>query len=139
MTIDVKKIIKGKITKHKTAILQLFELHKHLDANQIYTLLNMTPEKVSLATIYRVLSSFELEGLIMKNNFINDQAVYEFANPSEHHDHIICTECNTVFEFYNDKLEKLQDKIAKEYEFKIVSHRLNIYGVCKNCLDDESY
>ena len=134
MTIDFKTAIKGKTTKHKIAILQLFELHKHLDANQIYTILNSTNEKVSLATIYRVLSAFEIEGLLVKNNFTEEHAVYEFANPAEHHDHLICTECNKVFEFFNDKLEKLQDKIALDYGFKIVSHRLNIYGICKDCL-----
>lgn len=134
MVIDIKKSIKGKTTKHKIAILQLFELHKHLDANQIYTILNSFGEKVSFATIYRVLSAFEIEGLILKNNFTPEHAVYEFANPAEHHDHLVCTKCNKVFEFFNDKLEKLQEKIALEYGFKIMSHRLNIYGFCKNCL-----
>lgn len=133
MVIDLKSI-KGKTTKHKIAILQLFELHKHLDANQIYTILNSFSEKVSLATIYRVLSAFEAEGLILKNNFIHEHAVYEFANPAEHHDHLVCNKCNRVFEFFNDALEKLQEKIALEHEFKIVSHRLNIYGICKDCL-----
>jgi Fur family ferric uptake transcriptional regulator len=134
MTANIKKTITGKTTKHKVAILQLFELHKHLDASQIYSILNNRSEKVSFATIYRVLSAFESEGLIMKNNFTSLHAVYEFANPTEHHDHLICTKCNKVFEFFNNKLEKLQEKIALEHEFKIISHHLNMYGICKSCL-----
>lgn len=134
MTTDAKKAIKGKITKHKIAVLQLFELYKHLDANQIYNRLNQQGEKISLATIYRILSAFELDGLIIKNNFINDLAVYEFANPAEHHDHLICNLCNRVFEFFNEELEQLQNKIAASFGFEIVSHRLNIYGICKECL-----
>lgn len=133
MVNDAKKAIKGKITKHKIAVLQLFELHKHLDANQIYNKLNQQDEKISLATIYRILSAFELDGLILKNNFIDDLAVYEFANPEEHHDHLICTKCNKVFEFFNEELERLQSKIATDFGFEIISHRLNIYGVCKEC------
>lgn len=133
MTIDAKKVITGKITKHKIAILELFELHRHLDANQILNILNQQDEKISLATIYRILMAFETEGLILKNNFTESLAVYELANPSDHHDHLICTKCNKVFEFFNEKLELLQNKIADDFKFKILSHRLNIYGICKDC------
>lgn len=137
MTTDAKKTIKGKITKHKISVLQLFELHKHLDANQIYNKLNQQNEKISLATIYRILSAFELDGLIIKNNFIDDLAVYEFANPSEHHDHLICTNCNKIIEFFNEELEMLQSAIALDFGFEILNHRLNIYGVCKDCSKPE--
>lgn len=133
MTTEVKRAIKGKITKHKIAVLQMFERHKHLDANQIYHQLNQKKEKISLATIYRILSAFEQDGLIIKNNFIDDLAVYEFANPLEHHDHLICTKCHRVFEFFNEELELLQAKIAANFEFELLNHRLNMYGICKDC------
>lgn len=133
MTTDAKKAIKGKITKHKISVLQLFELHKHLEVNEIYNKLNQQNEKISLATIYRILSAFELDGLIIRNNLNENLTVYEFANPTEHHDHLICTKCNKLFEFFNEELEDLQEKIAANFGFQILKHCLNIYGLCKDC------
>ena len=103
MNTDLVKTMGGKVTKHKLTILELFDMHKHLDANQIYALLNTTDEHISLATIYRVLSAFESSGVIIKNNFNNDQAVYELAKLNEHHDHLICIKCNRVVEFFDEK------------------------------------
>lgn len=133
MSLYAVKNMGGKVTKHKLAILQLFELHKHLDANKIYALLSTGGEHVSLATIYRVLSTFESHGIIIKHNFNDDLAVYEIANPNEHHDHLICIKCSKVIEFFDEKLEKIQERIAKENRFKIVNHRLNLYGICEEC------
>ena len=122
-----------KITKHKIVILKLFELYNHLDASQIHTLLNNQGTNISLATIYRVLSSFELNNIIAKNNFKGDQSTYELVNPEEHHDHLICTKCNKFIEFFNCKIEKIQEKIAEEHNFRIVTHHLNLYGFCSEC------
>lgn len=133
MNLELLKNMGVKVTKHKTSILQLFDTHKHLDANTIYNALNTSDEHVSLATIYRVLSTFEAHGVIMKHNFNEDQAVYELANPNEHHDHLICTKCNKVIEFFDCKLERIQERIAKENNFKIVAHQLNLYGICQEC------
>ncbi len=80
-----------------------------------------------------MLSAFESSGVIIKNNFNNDQSVYELADLNEHHDHIICVKCNKVVEFFDEELENIQERIAKENKFKIVNHRLNLYGVCHSC------
>ncbi|MCC2626120.1 MAG: hypothetical protein K0R14_1993 [Burkholderiales bacterium] len=122
-----------KLTKHKLAILEAFKLHKHLDAHQINTILNKKGNVVSAATIYRVLASFEANGIIVRHNFKEDQAVYELADPSHHHDHLICTKCNKVIEFYNCQIEILQEEIAKKNKFEIINHHLNLYGICSDC------
>lgn len=123
-----------KLTKHKIAILNLFNPNRHLDANQIYTLLQTQKINISLATIYRILTSFENNGILQKNNFNSDQSSYELKNPNEHHDHLICIACHKVIEFLNEKIESLQDEIAKANGFKIMHHSLNIYGKCSDCL-----
>ncbi|MCC2644255.1 MAG: hypothetical protein K0R49_192 [Burkholderiales bacterium] len=133
MNLDIIQNKGLKLTKHKLAILKLFELHKHLDAHKINTLLNEEGNNVSAATIYRVLASFEKNGVVVRHNFNEDQAVYELADPNHHHDHLICTKCNKVIEFYNCQIELLQEEIAKKNSFKIINHHLNLYGICSEC------
>lgn len=122
-----------KITKHKIVILQLFDLYKHLDAGQIHSLLRDQGTEISLATIYRVLSVFEMHNIITKHNFNEDQSIYELVKPNEHHDHLICVKCNKVIEFLDCKIERIQERIAKENNFRIVNHHLNLYGICGDC------
>ena len=122
-----------KITKHKLVILELIELYKHLDAAKIYALLTNRGINISLATIYRVLSAFEANHLIVKHNFNEDQSIYELVRPDEHHDHLICLKCHTVIEFFNCNIEKIQEQIALDNRFKIVNHHLNLYGICEEC------
>ncbi len=121
-----------KLTKHKLSILQLFDLHKHLDANQIYLLLNELGNEISIATIYRILSVFETNGILVKHNFKDDQSTYELASV-QHHDHLICVKCHSVLEFYNEEIERMQEEIAKNSGFEIMNHSLNIYGICSAC------
>lgn len=122
-----------KLTKHKLAVLDLFKIHKHLDANQIYNLLRNQDNIISLATIYRILSTFEAKSILVKHNFTDEQFTYELLNPNDHHDHLICIKCNRVLEFVDSKIEKLQNQIARDNNFDIISHSLNIYGICINC------
>ena len=68
-----------------------------------------------------------------KHNFNTEQATYELINPDEHHDHLICIQCHKVLEFLNENIEQLQKDIAINNNFKIVSHSLNIYGICNDC------
>ncbi len=122
-----------KVTQHKLAILKLFEQNKHLDATTIVDLLHTQQVDISLATVYRVLSSFETHKIINKHNFGSEHASYELNSTEEHHDHLICLKCGSVIEFVNQEIERLQKEIAKENNFHLVHHTLNIYGNCSNC------
>lgn len=130
---NLSKLDGVKLTRHKRSILELFELYKHLDASSINRLLQEDNNSVSLATIYRVLSNLEKHGIILRHNFNDNQAVYELLDPSDHHDHLICNKCNKVVEFYNCQIEKIQTQIAKEHQFEIINHHLNLYGICAQC------
>lgn len=126
-----------KLTKHKITIFRLFCVHKHLDAYQINKILRETNNSISIATIYRILSTFEKYKIITRNNFNEEHVVYELVDPSSHHDHLICTRCNKVIEFYSSQIESIQEDIARKNNFKISSHYLNLYGICSICQNKE--
>ncbi len=123
-----------RVTKHKIVIFELFSTHKHLDANQIYDILHQQNINIGLATIYRILTNFELNAIIKKHNFNQEQATYELTEHNEHHDHLICLKCHQVIEFVDDQIELLQQQIATKHNFTMTHHILNIYGHCKFCL-----
>lgn len=123
-----------KITQHKLAILDLFCEHKHLDAPAIVELLHEKKAAASLATVYRILSSFEIHKIIIKHNFGTEHAIYELiTSADEHHDHLVCVKCGQVIEFVDEQIENLQILIAKQNNFEVYSHTLNIYGYCQQC------
>jgi Fur family ferric uptake transcriptional regulator len=127
------KLKQIKITPHKIAILELFDRYRHIDAMQIIHKLNEKSIVISLATVYRILASFEEKEIIIKHNFGNEQAIYELKSTTEHHDHLICISCGKVIEFTDYEIEALQLQIAKINDFQLINHSLNIYGKCSNC------
>jgi Fur family transcriptional regulator, ferric uptake regulator len=105
---------------------------RHLSAEDIYHILHDQDEDIGLATVYRVLTQFESSGLIHRHRFDEDCAVFELSD-GEHHDHLVCINCQKVVEFVDDVIEKRQEDIAKNNGFEITDHSLYIYGVCPAC------
>jgi Fur family ferric uptake transcriptional regulator len=120
-----------KITLPRLKVLNLFESSEnhHLSAEDVFKLLLASGEDVSLATVYRVLTQFELSGLLLRHHFESGKSVFEL-NHGEHHDHIVCMQCGHVVEFYDSDIEARQKKIAAEHGFTIHDHSLHIYGDC---------
>jgi Fur family ferric uptake transcriptional regulator len=87
---------------------------------------------IGIATVYRALSFLEEVDLITSITFGTDGKKYE-SNSKSHHDHLICTSCGKIIEFIDEEIEKRQDKIAKKNRFKILSHSMQLYGICENC------
>ena len=137
MDLQILKNLGIKITKHKIVVLQLFDLYKHLDANKVHSLLQSQGTDISLATIYRILSTLEANNILEKHNFNEGRDIYELIKPNEHHDHLVCIKCNRVIEFLDCEIELLQEKIAQENKFKILNHHLNLYGLCEDCNKNE--
>ena len=121
-----------KVTHPRVKILELLQSNpeSHLTAEEIHGRLIKKEETIGLATIYRVLTQLEIAGLIQKNHFDETQSTYEIKK--QHHDHLICTSCGKIVEFVNDDLERLQEKISDTYQFKLNSHVMTLFGVCKN-------
>ena len=102
----------------------------HLSADEIHNKLVDHNESIGLATVYRVLTQLEVAGLIQKNQFSDNQSSYEIKK--QHHDHLICTKCGKIIEFMNDDLETLQEKISDKYQFRLDSHVMTLFGVCRD-------
>ena len=124
-----------KVTHPRTKILDVLQSHPgtHLSADEIHNKLVEHNESIGLATVYRVLTQLELAGLIQKNQFNDNQSNYEIKK--QHHDHLICTKCGKIIEFMNNDLELLQEKISEKYQFRLDSHVMTLFGVCRdgNC------
>jgi len=75
-------------------------------------------------------------GFAQKRRFNNGQVCYEHKHLCQHHDHMICTKCKNIFEFENEELENLQVQIAGAYNFHMLRHKMEIYGICSKCLKD---
>lgn len=126
-----------KVTLPRTKILSILEnaeksQERHLSAEHIYQTLREQGESISLATVYRVLTQFELAGLIERQQFEGGHSVFEL-NAGEHHDHMVCTQCGGVTEFFDQAIEQQQEAIAKQKGFRITHHSMILYGVCKAC------
>ena len=123
-----------KVTLPRVKILQLLENSetRHLSAEDVYKALIEADEDVGLATVYRVLTQFEAAGLVMRHHFEGGHSVFELST-MEHHDHLVCSKCGLVEEFYDEVIETQQEKIAKKFGFEITDHSLYLYGICSSC------
>ncbi len=122
------------VTLPRLKILELFEQSevRHLSADDIYKKLILIDEKVSLATIYRVLTQFQTANLLIRHHFEDGRSVFEL-NEGSHHDHLVCDRCGKIEEFFDETIEKAQHKIADKFGFRITDHNLQIFGVCPAC------
>ncbi len=120
-----------KATLPRLKILEIFQNSRvrHLSAEDVYKLLLAENLDVGLATVYRVLTQFEQAGLLSRNHFESGKAVFELDQGS-HHDHLVCLDCGRVEEFFDEEIEKRQQKIAAERGFKLAEHALALYGNC---------
>ena len=84
--------------------------------------------KISIATVYRTVRLFEEAGILERHDFRDGRSRYEPVT-DDHHDHLINLETGAVVEFHNDEIEELQRNIAEKLGFKLVDHRMELYGI----------
>ncbi len=126
---------KLKLTGERMEILAaIFQKNAHFDAEELHAELKQQGRDISRATVYRTLDLLVQCGLVRKSSLGSSHANYEAAHEDEHHDHLICLNCNKVIEFYRPELERLQDDICHEQHFKPLHHSLQIFGLCSNCV-----
>jgi len=134
----LKEMVKQKglkFTKQRELIYSiLLNSTEHLSAEEIFNLIKKEypTNSIGLATIYRNLSFLEENNLIKAIKIKDGVKKYEI-NKNEHHDHLICIKCGKIIEFFNEKIEKEQEKIAKEFGFSLTGHCMYLYGICKEC------
>ena len=125
------------MTGQRRIIAQVLEsAHDHPDVEELYNRASRLDDKISIATVYRTVKLFEEIGVIERHEFGDGRARYE-AVPDDHHDHLIDLKTGHVIEFANAEIEALQERIARDHGYKLVDHRLELYGVPINPESDE--
>ena len=104
------------------------ESDDHPDVDELHKRVNKLDTKISIATVYRTVKLFEEAGIFAKHDFKGTKARYEEAT-REHHDHLIDINTGEITEFVNEDIEKLQKEVAEKLGYKLVDHRLELYGL----------
>jgi len=131
-TIEQKCLSSGvKLTDQRRIIAKVMsESDDHPDVNELYTRVSKIDSKISIATVYRTVKLFEEAGIIAKHDFKGGKARYEEVSES-HHDHLIDIKTGEIIEFVDNDIENLQKKVAEKYGYKLVDHKLELYGIKK--------
>ncbi|MEN3013812.1 MAG: transcriptional repressor [Endomicrobiia bacterium] len=134
---DFNSILKQKKlrnTKQRKQILEaFFSTDGHISVDEFYVLMKKINPQIGYATVHRTLQLFDELGIAESVKIGNKKKLYEHKYAHKHHDHLICIECKEFIEITSDELEILQKKLAKNFDFQIIDHKLIIYGICKNC------
>ncbi len=100
----------------------------HPDANEVYLRSNKIDPRISLATVYRTIKLFEENNVLNRIELGGKRARYEELNEDDHHDHLIDIDSGEIIEFVNEEIENLQKKVAKKLGYKLVDHRMELFG-----------
>ena len=103
------------------------ESDDHPDVDELHKRVNKHDSKISIATVYRTVKLFEEAGIVAKHDFKGNKSRYE-QTTHEHHDHLIDINTGEITEFVNEDIEELQKKVAEKLGYKLVDHRLELYG-----------
>jgi len=127
--IEEKCLKKGlRLTDQRRIIAKVMsESEDHPDVDELHKRVSKLDSKVSIATVYRTVKLFEEAGIVAKHDFKGTKARYEQAT-SDHHDHLIDVNTGEIIEFVDDDIEKLQKKVSEKLGYKLVDHRLELYG-----------
>ena len=127
--IEKKCIKKGvRLTDQRKLIAKVMsEANDHPDVDELHKRVNKVDTKISIATVYRTVKLFEEANIIAKHDFKGGKSRYE-QTTEEHHDHLIDINTGEIIEFVDNDIEKLQTKVAEKFGYKLVDHRLELYG-----------
>ena len=128
---DQRKVIAKILSESK----EIYGSKDHPDVDELHKRVAVVDDKISIATVYRTVKLFEETGILTKHEFKGGKARYEELNEG-HHDHLIDVKTGEIIEFVDDEIEKLQKKVAEKYGYKLVDHKLELYGVKVNSKDE---
>ena len=128
-SIEEKCKIKGvRLTDQRKIIAKVMSNSiNHPDVDELHKKVNQIDKKISIATVYRTVKLFEESGIVEKHDFKGGKARYE-QSPDEHHDHLIDINSGEIIEFVDKDIEILQNKVAQRLGYKLVDHKLELYG-----------
>ncbi|MGB5702285.1 MAG: Fur family transcriptional regulator [Polyangiales bacterium] len=121
-------------TEQRRVVTEMFfESDGHLSIEDLLDEVRVKEPRIGYATVYRTLKLLKECGLAFERHFGDGVSRYEVAWSDEHHDHLICVECEKIIEFEDDDIEGLQHQVAAKHGFRLVRHKLELYGVCPDC------
>ena len=124
-----------KHTKQREAILDVFlEARGHVTGEEIYLRVRELHTQIGYTTVYRTMKLLCDAGLAHERNF--DDGITRYEIEHEHHDHLVCTKCGAIVEFECELIEDAQDRIAERHGFRVLRHRHELYGHCRDCRED---
>jgi Fur family ferric uptake transcriptional regulator len=118
-------------------ILEVFlQTERHLTVRELIQLLDESGYTFTPDFVRDTLKLMCRFGFARKNRFYNGEMRYEHRHLGQHHDHMICTKCKNIYEFKDEQIENMQVQIAAAYNFHMLQHKMEIYGICSKCLKD---
>ncbi len=121
-------------TKQREAIVDaFFSAGRHITAEELFNAAKRRNPEIGYATVQRNLNLLCESGLAEEIKIGKQKTKYEQKLRGRHHDHLICVKCGRLIEVNDEKIEKLQDKLAKANDFIPIKHKLEIYGICGDC------
>jgi Fur family ferric uptake transcriptional regulator len=118
-----------RMTEQRRVFARVLDLSlDHPDVDELHNRASAVDPKISIATVYRTMNLFEEIGIVERHDFRDGRSRYESV-PDEHHDHLIDLKSGQIIEFNSPEIEALQERIAREHGFKLVDHRLELYGI----------
>jgi Fur family ferric uptake transcriptional regulator len=118
-----------RMTDQRRVVARVLSLaHDHPDVEELYRRAHESDPHISIATVYRTVRLFEEAGIIARHDFQGGRSRYEEA-PDTHHDHLLDMKTGQVVEFVDEEIEALQNAIAKRLGYRLIDHRLELYGV----------
>ena len=126
-----------KLTEQRRTIARvLSEADDHPDVDQVYSRATQLDSRISIATVYRTVRLFEEANILEKHDFGDGRARYEEVH-DDHHDHLIDVKTGKVIEFFNEEIEALKTKIARDHGYELIDHRLELFATPIQSADDD--
>lgn len=123
-----------KRTSQRDLILDVFlNTEDHVSSEDLYELVKAQDSSVGFTTVYRTLKLLQEAGLARDLQYYDGRTLYEHEFNHEHHDHLICTKCGRLIEFFSEVIENMQDEITRLHNFRPSHHSLRIFGTCSEC------
>lgn len=123
-----------KMTPQRRLILDTFlKQEGHLSSEELYSKVKKRDQSIGQATVYRTLKLLNEAGIVEPLDFADGVARYELSYGIDHHDHLICDVCGKNIEILDEVIEKRQEELAKTHNFKLLRHKMYLYGICPDC------
>ncbi|GBE00588.1 ferric uptake regulation protein [bacterium BMS3Bbin06] len=123
-----------RMTPQRKLILDVFlRTDRHVASEELYDMVKRKESSTGQATVYRTLKLLSGAGLAKEVDFGDGLLRYEHDYAHEHHDHIICKRCNRQIEVMDERIERLQETLAKKHGFSLTGHKMYLYGICQKC------